>query len=400
MPIPTRSPRRLLPATHSAPVMWAHAGIFAPTQLRADGPEIHKYCSHDAEWSNPRRREPRRACWARRRRNPARSPPSQPAGLCEGHRSGPGDGRGRRRSVGDRHVRPSRRPVPFLDAVGDAGVGAAHDRHAAHLRPHRAGHWAKPGRARCAALRHDRAPRRGRHAGGALRGRRGQRGGRPRRRGTRHAPVAPRAAHAVGARGRRRRDPAAGAGQLSARGAPVQRAGAGPADLRCGAGHCATALDRGGDAPAAAPLASQQKLRAHDRRPPGHHDLALSVHVAKRPPHRGAACGARRRRPGAAAAALPRPVRRFKKRVERLDITLGMLLSQLVAFAIIVVTASTVGAPRRTAHPGRRPGGERAAAAGRAVRRGAVRPRLHRLGHARRARAGGRRRTGHRRPHG
>ena len=40
----------------------------------------------------------------------------------------------------------------------------------------------------------------------------------------------------------------------------------------------------------------------------------------------------------------PRPARRFKKRVERLDITIGMLLSQLVAFAIIVVTASTVGA--------------------------------------------------------
>jgi NRAMP (natural resistance-associated macrophage protein)-like metal ion transporter len=40
----------------------------------------------------------------------------------------------------------------------------------------------------------------------------------------------------------------------------------------------------------------------------------------------------------------PRSVRHFKKRVERIDVAAGMVLSQVVAFAIIVVTASTIGA--------------------------------------------------------
>ncbi|HMJ79592.1 MAG TPA: divalent metal cation transporter, partial [Candidatus Dormibacteraeota bacterium] len=40
----------------------------------------------------------------------------------------------------------------------------------------------------------------------------------------------------------------------------------------------------------------------------------------------------------------PRSVRRFKKRVERIDVVTGMAFSQFVALAIVVVTAATVGA--------------------------------------------------------
>ena len=59
-----------------------------------------------------------------------------------------------------------------------------------------------------------------------------------------------------------------------------------------------------------------------------------------------------REEPAGGARAEPLPdqpvaVRRFKKRVERLDIVAGMVFSQLVAFSIIVVTAATVGAHGR-----------------------------------------------------